>query len=274
MIFNCLVFFFLFFRCILCVFRCSLSTDIFLVLLISITCVKTKEIDPSIIQQSFVTDENTLTNKQSFDDKTSSTTLNGTFNELSTNESQFFNNSNNNKNNDGNISNSYIYRISVINPNSRENHNHINHPLIIKTNSKNAATSAVADSVNIDNHNDHIFRLDPLNRRDNFNVSSRNKTFQSSNVSSLPSLSPQTPAKSNAYKTSNHDFTDSKTIQLGISADRNGKDSIIRSALRVAARQGLEAMIELYDKKEPSLRNKGQCCFEYRIVMKTFLENN
>lgn len=42
--------------------------------------------------------------------------------------------------------------------------------------------------------------------------------------------------------------------------ERDGKQSnILRSALRVAARQGLEAMAELYDKKEPTLISKGQC---------------
>lgn len=233
--------------CFVC-FRCSLSTDIFLVLLISITCVKTKEIDPSVLQQSFHTDESTSTNNQRFDEQSSLTTLNGTFNELSTNESQLLNNKHNNEN----IRNSYIYRISIIHPNNKENHNHIHHPLIIKTNGRSAAEGAVADSLNIAKNNDHIFKLDRLNRGDNFNVSSSNNTSQSS---------PQTPTKSNAYKISDHKFNDSKTIQLGISADRNGKDSIIRSALRVAARQGLDAMIALYDKQEPNLRNKGQVLF-------------
>lgn len=243
-------------------FRCSLSTNIFVVLLISITCVNTKEIDSSVLEQSFHTDENTSTKNQRFDEQSSS--LDGTFNEFSTNESQFFN-INNNKKSNGNISNSYIYRISILNPNfHKKNHDHINH--------RAAATSAIADSLNINYNNDHIFKLDPLSRRDNFNVSSSNNTSYSSYVSPspspspapapAPSPSPQTPTKSNAYKTSDHDF---QTIQLGISGDRNGKDSNFRSALRVAARQGLEAMIELYDKKEPSLRNKGQFYFVFRI---------
>lgn len=155
MIFNCFV---RFFRCICLYFRCSLSTDIFLVLLISITCIKTKEIDPSVLQQNFHTDENTSTNNQRFDEQSSSITLNDTFNELSTNESQFFNNNNNNKdkNNNGNISNSYIYRISIINPNNKENHNHINHPLIIKTNSRNAGKCAKKKEDNLKSTN-HFF---------------------------------------------------------------------------------------------------------------------
>lgn len=44
-----------------------------------------------------------------------------------------------------------------------------------------------------------------------------------------------------------------KTIKSG----RNN-DSVMRAALRLAARQGLEAMIDLYDKKEPNLLKKGK----------------
>lgn len=47
-------------------------------------------------------------------------------------------------------------------------------------------------------------------------------------------------------------------IQYDKASNRSGKDSIIRAALRVAARQGLEAMVELYDKKEPNLLKKGE----------------
>lgn len=49
------------------------------------------------------------------------------------------------------------------------------------------------------------------------------------------------------------------TVHAEQTTQRNGKESnILRSALRVAARQGFEAMIELYDRKEPHLISKGK----------------
>lgn len=51
-------------------------------------------------------------------------------------------------------------------------------------------------------------------------------------------------------------------IQSEQTTQRYGKDSdLLKSALRVAARQGLEAMVELYNKKEPNLIRKGQLIF-------------
>lgn len=53
-------------------------------------------------------------------------------------------------------------------------------------------------------------------------------------------------------------FYTSNTDQNEQKHQRNGKQStIFRTALRVAARQGLEAMVELYNKKEPNLMKKG-----------------
>lgn len=49
--------------------------------------------------------------------------------------------------------------------------------------------------------------------------------------------------------------------------ERFGKDSnLFKSALRVAARQGLEAMVELYNKKEPNLIKKGQLIIFYHSI--------
>lgn len=51
--------------------------------------------------------------------------------------------------------------------------------------------------------------------------------------------------------------------------ERNGKKSNhLRTALRVAARQGLEAMVELYEKKEPHLLRKGM----QHCKIKTFVK--
>lgn len=53
-------------------------------------------------------------------------------------------------------------------------------------------------------------------------------------------------------------------IQSEQTTQRYGKDSdLLKSALRVAARQGLEAMVELYNKKEPNLIRKGQLILNF-----------
>lgn len=80
-----------------------------------------------------------------------------------------------------------------------------------------------------------------INNRDQIEISSSNEL----NKSELP-----TPIRSEL---------ESNIVHIEQITERNGKESnILRSALRVAARQGLEAMTELYDKKEPNLIRKGE----------------
>lgn len=129
------------------------------------------------------------------------------------------------------------------------NNNNINNPIL--TNKSNAEF-----------HNLNFFKLNTL-YSDNLNVSSSNQTSQSyvpttRTIISTAKQITTTTVKENTTKISDQNFTDSNRIQLGTSTNRNGKDSIIRAALRAAARQGLEAMMELYDKQEPNLLSKGQ----------------
>lgn len=56
-------------------------------------------------------------------------------------------------------------------------------------------------------------------------------------------------------------------IQSEQTTQRYGKDSdLLKSAVRVAARQGLEAMVELYNKKEPNLIRKGQLILNFLSI--------
>lgn len=52
--------------------------------------------------------------------------------------------------------------------------------------------------------------------------------------------------------------------------ERNGKDSVIRSALRFAARKGLEAMTDLYSVREPSLLRRGKIWFYFGSMTGAF----
>jgi len=185
------------------IYRCGLSTNKFLIILLSITCVQTKEIlHSSVLQKSSHTNEHTSIKNHRFDEKLSS------INDELTN--------NKNSNND--------------------------HTNFISGNNKK--TNALS-------HNINNFKLN-IHYSDNFIVSSSNLTSQTYVPTS------KTPSPSSSRQRINaHNFTDSNKIQLEISANRNGKDSIIRAALRVAAQQGLEAMREFYDEQEPSLLKKG-----------------
>lgn len=88
----------------------------------------------------------------------------------------------------------------------------------------------------------------------NINDSNSNSNkLNNSNNSIIYQLISSTPAPSISKQ-----LITIKTLKSEKTINRNGKDSVIRAALRVAARQGLEAMVELYDKKEPNLLRRGK----------------
>lgn len=49
-----------------------------------------------------------------------------------------------------------------------------------------------------------------------------------------------------------------KSISSSENGERNGRVSVTRAALRIAARHALEATLNLYDKKEPNMLQKGK----------------
>lgn len=192
-IFNWISFFFFLYLTlfILSIFRSGLFTDILLVLIVSITCVQTKEI------------------KNSFD-----------FQEISA------------KNHS-----------SISDPSFSNDHAFDNHTW------PHQFTKISSTNIKIDIDNNKNGTSDKklphskysINNRDQIEISSDNEL----SISELP-----IPIKNEFY---------TNTVHIEQTTERNGKESnILRSALRVAARQGLEAMVELYDKKEPNLIRKGQ----------------
>lgn len=49
-----------------------------------------------------------------------------------------------------------------------------------------------------------------------------------------------------------------KSISSSENGERNGRVSVTRAALRIAARHALEATLNLYDKKEPNMLQRGK----------------
>lgn len=210
-------------------FRSGLFTDILLVLIVSITCVQTKEIKNSSDFQEISAIKHTST--------------------VDSSTSEPGSNSNHNNNH------------------AHDNHNSWPHPPIDIA----ATTNATHISIDIDHQpisshpNDSSDAQIPhskyfINNRDQIEISSNNEL----NKSELP-----TPIES--------DFK-SNTVHTEQITERHGKESnILRSALRVAARQGLEAMTELYDKKEPNLIRKGEkeyAIFTLWIIHRPCLSND
>lgn len=80
-----------------------------------------------------------------------------------------------------------------------------------------------------------------------------------SDVESPGKLNASTTATAAAYEDDEAEDVQ-LTKEFTIKTIKSGKnnDSVMRAALRLAARQGLEAMIDLYDKKEPNLLKKGE----------------
>lgn len=68
-----------------------------------------------------------------------------------------------------------------------------------------------------------------------------------------------------APRTPNKQLFTVKTIKLSKTDERDDNDSVIRAAMRIAARQGLEAMIELYEKKEPNFMRRGEHLIEFPV---------
>lgn len=180
--------------------RCGLSSNIFLVFMISFTCVQTKEIkNSSIFQQN-------------------ADTSNGLLDKLNQNYAS------DDTNNSINLTRKSLNHIKITHP--------IDNPIKIQfENSSIEANAPVFENkLNINDSN-------------SLNVSSNDLE---------PLL--HAPITFNHRSYVDYDDNDDDIDETNI---RNGKDLINRAALRIAARQGLEAMHELYEKQEPHLLNKG-----------------
>lgn len=96
--------------------------------------------------------------------------------------------------------------------------------------------------LNYANHSDEN-KMD-FNNTNNFNI---NKT-----TNAHINLSQPLPTPIIATHT-----TSNKPVQLSKNVNPLGKDKRLRTAVRIAAEKGLQAMIDLYERKEPSLLRKG-----------------
>lgn len=207
------------FLCLFC--RSSLLTDIFLVLIVSITCVQTKEI------------------------KNSSSI---TFQQISKTHQ-----------------NSSIERLSS----EPRSHNHAfeNHiwPTIQSANiSTNIASNGSASQQRTQKsviqqqqqQQQQIEEIQTISKSSDLNYSiDDNDSISLHNNEMAQHELPKMINNSKIYTSKSSATSNEPTNTIA----RNAKHSnILRSALRVAARQGFEAMVELYDKKEPNLISKGQ----------------
>lgn len=188
-------------------FRSGLFTNILLVLVISITCVQTKEITNSSVLQDV-----SESNHSSIDISSTS------------------NNAHNNHNLSHHITDNNSAHDLAHLTNLNGTHNSDNK---IQTIDKHPSP-LVADAQII--HSNYS-----IYNNDHIEISNSNELDQSE----LPT------AIDNDYQLT--------TVQSESTTERNGKDAnLLKSALRVAARQGYEAMVDLYNKKEPNLISKGQ----------------
>lgn len=192
-------------------FRSGLFTHILLVLIVSITCVQTKEIKNSLVSKISTTNH-------------SSIVVNGLKSVSITDDPIYIKNDTN------------LHRIAnhlAINSNIN------NAPINNLTTVKKPINSITANK-QIPHAEYSIYNIDQIE------INNDNELLHAE----LP-----TPIQCAFH---------SNTVHIEQSTtERNGKESnILRSALRVAARQGLDAMVELFDKKEPHLLQKGQSwCF-------------
>lgn len=221
--------------------RSGLHTDIFLVLIVSITCVQTKEIKNSssiVFQQISETHQNSSIEKFSSSTPSDSRSQNNAFKNhiWPTNPSI-------------NVTTAIASNDSVSLQRTQQKSNNLHqhqHTQRIQTNSSNAPRVKNFDvTYSIDN---------------NDNISLHNELAQFE----LPTMI----TSSKFYKSLKASATTAAaTAPNKQTFARNAKHSnILRSALRAAARQGFEAMVELYDKKEPNLISKGQLQFLFYFI--------
>lgn len=198
-----MLFLFCLFVCLSC--RSGLFTDILLVLVVSITCVQTKEIK----------------NSSDFQEKISATT------------------------NHSSIANSSITDPSF-NKHAPDNRTW-SHQFI------DILTTINTTKIDTDNKHDIL-----TNKNDNFNAQLPHSKYSITKNGDQIEISNDNELNKSELPTPIEIEFHSNTVQTKQTTERNGKESnILRSALRVAARQGLEAMVELYDKREPNLMRKG-----------------
>lgn len=211
-------------------FRSGLHTDIFLVLIVSITCVQTKEIKNSsstVFQQISETHQNSSIERFSSSTPSDSRSQNNAFKNhiWPTNQSI-------------NITTVIASNDSVSLQRTQQKSDNLQqqqHTQRIQTNSTKAPRVKNFDiTYSIDN-NDNISLHNELAQFELPTMITHSKFYKSLKTSAAAAA------------------PNEQTIA------RNAKHSnILRSALRSAARQGFEAMVELYDKKEPNLFSKGQ----------------
>lgn len=58
-----------------------------------------------------------------------------------------------------------------------------------------------------------------------------------------------------------------KSISSSENGERNGRVSVIRAALRIAARHALEATLNLYDKREPNMVHRGKVIKTFQFIV-------
>lgn len=185
-------------------FRSGLFTDIFLVLIVSITCVQTKEIKNSSVFQQI------------------SDTNHSSIETLSTLDTRFHDHAHDNH---------------------TWSHPTIDNPVIHPSNLNHSAEENITAQ-----QNNQIKQIDAQIRDTKYSIEHINNSLSNNEAAQF-----ELPTKIDST------FYISETVRNEPAHERNSKKSnIFRSALRVAARQGLEAMVELYDKKEPNLIKKGQ----------------
>lgn len=223
--FNWLSFSFYFF---VSFFRSGLHTDIFLVLIVSITCVQTKEIKNSssiVFQQTSETHQNSSIETSSSSTPSDSRSQKNAFkNHIWPSTHQSIN-----------ITTAFASNGSV---SSQRTQQKSSNPHIQRTQTNSTKAPRVNKNFDI------TYSID-----NNDNISLHNELAQFE----LPTMI----TSSKFYKSLKTSGTAAAPNEQTFA--RNAKHSnILRSALRAAARQGFEAMVDLYDKKEPNLISKGQ----------------
>lgn len=250
-ILNLAVFLFI---CFFSVFRCrsGLHTDIFLVLIVSITCVQTKEIKNSssiVFQQISETHQNS-----SIDISSSSSSSSKPFESRSPNIAFKYHIWPTNQS--INITAAITSNDSVSSQREQPQSDNLHQQQQQQRIQQFKATSTKAQRVK---NFDITYSID-----NNDNISLHNELAQFE----LPTMI----TSSKFHKSLKTSATVAASSEQIIA--RNAKHSnTLRSALRAAARQGFEAMVELYDKKEPNLISKGQrhsfCVrFQFKFLFK------
>lgn len=222
-------------------YRSGLFTDILLVLIVSITCVQTKE-----IKNSSVFPQNSDTNRSSIETSSTSDTR---FHDHAVDNHTWIQST-------IDISATDSNQTTSIDHTTKHPMDHfIGHQIQQQHQYQHQQQNQQKQQTN------HINTIDAQLFNTNYSIDNLNRISLNNDLAQV-----ELPTKIDRT------FYTSNTVQNEPTHQRIGKQStIFRTALRVAARQGLEAMVELYDKKEPNLIKKGQFWeFEIRTANKRF----